>query len=162
MNSYWLIGGGVMLGILIVASVVAAVLQKEAEFEPGSPEAAVQGYLRAIEEGDLQTAYDLLSPELQESCSVEGMFSEVGDHWPRLEDERVTLEEVRAINDVTIVEVNIAGFRNIGLFGPSEYGWDESFALRRIDGEWKFSQAPWPHFSCTRNGPSPSGPRLID
>ena len=162
MNNYWLIGGGVALAALIVASVIAAILQEEAEFEPGSPEAVVQGYLSALEEEDLQAAYEFLSPELQEKCSVESMFSEMGSHWPRLEDERVTLEETRTLNDVAFVEIKFAGFRDVGLFGPSEYDFNASFALRQFNGEWKLSQDPWPHFSCTRNGPSPSNPRPID
>lgn len=162
MNSYWLIGGGVALAVLIVASVITATLQEEAEFEPGSPEAAVQRYLSAVEEKDLQAAYDFLSPELQEKCSVEGMFGEIGSHWPRLEDARLTLEEVRTLNDVKFVEIKFAGFRDVGLFGPSEYDFNVSFALQQFNGMWKLSQDPWPRFSCTRNGPSPSDPRPID
>ena len=156
MNNYWLIGGGVILGILIVASVVAALLQKEAEFETGSPEAAVQAYLRVLDEDDFQAAYQSLSPELQDRCSIEDMFGDMDIHSWRPEGKRITLEEVRTLNDTTFVEIRIAGFRDSGMFGPSEYDFSESFALQMFDGEWKLSQNPLPHFQCARSIPTPT------
>ena len=118
MNSYWLIGGAALLGLLLVASIVTALFQDETEFDPGSPEAAVQAYLRALEEDDFQAAYQALSPELRERCSIEDMFGDMDIHRWRPEDKRITLEEVRTLGDTTFVEIRIAGFRNEGLFGP--------------------------------------------
>ena len=153
MNNYWLIGGGAILGILIVASIVVAVLQKEAEFAPGLPEAAVQAYLRALDEDDFQTAYDLLSSELQSRCSIEDMFGGNRSGWWRLHGRRITLEDTRAFDETTFVTVKIARSSGGGLFGPSEYSFEESFALRQFDGHWKFSQNPWPGFDCARPAP---------
>ncbi len=158
MNNYWLIGGGAVLGILIVASIVAAVLQKEAEFAPGSPEAAVQAYLRALDEEDFQAAYDLLSPELQSRCSTGDMFGRrVSNRW-QLEEKRITLESAQTIEETTFVTVRVAELRGGGLFGPSEYAFEVSFALRQFDGHWKFSQNPWPSFDCARDAPEPPRP----
>ena len=156
MKNYWLIGGAALLGLLLIASVVAAVLQKEADFAPGSPEAAVQAYLRALEEDDFQAAHHALSPELRERCSIEDMFGGRDPHVWRSSDRRITLEEVRTLGDTTFVEIRIAGFRNGGLFGPSEYDFDESFALRQFDGEWKLSHNPLPYFECARPIPEPT------
>ena len=156
MNNYWLIGGGAILGILMVASVVAAVFQREAEFAPGSPEAAVQAYLRALEEDDFQSAHDALSPGLQGRCSIEEMFGDMDIHRWMPEDKRITLEEVRRLNDTTFVEVRIAEMRGDGPFGPSEYAFGETFALQQFDGEWKLSQNPLPHFECARSTPTPT------
>ena len=154
MNNYWLIGGGAILGLLIVASVVAAVLQKEAEFAPGSPEAAVQDYLRALEEDDFQAVHDALSPELRDKCSIEDVFGDMEDiHSWRPEDKRITLEEVRTLNDTTFVEIRIVELRGGGPFGPSEYAFEETFALQQFDGEWKLSQNLLPYFNCARPTP---------
>ena len=153
MKNYWLIGGGAALGLLIVASVVAALLQSEAEFAPGSPEAAVQAYLRALDGDDFQAAYETLSPELQSRCSIKDMFGGIESSRWRTRDRRMTLEDTRTLDDTTFVSVRIAGFRGGDLFGPSEYSFEENFALRQFDGRWRFTQDPWPRFHCARNTP---------
>ncbi len=155
MKNYWLIGGGAALGLLLIASIVAALLQREEEFAPGSPEAAVQDYLRALDDDDFQAAYDALSPELQEKCSIKDMFGGRDSIRWRIGDRRITLEDTRTLDDTTFVSVRIAGFHGGGPLGPSEYAFDENFALRLFDGRWKFSQDPWPRFHCARTTPSP-------
>ena len=152
MNNYWLIGGGAALALLLIASVVAAVLQREAEFAPGSAEAAVQRYLHALEEDDFQTAYDALSPELREECSIEDMFGGRDPEIWGLGDRRVTLKSARTLDDAKYVTVRIARFRNEP-FGPSQGSFQETFELRQFDGDWRFSQYPWPLFSCDRDAP---------
>ncbi|MXY22236.1 MAG: hypothetical protein F4Y49_13000 [Dehalococcoidia bacterium] len=150
MNNYWLIGGGAILGILIVASIVVAVLQSEAEFAPGSPEAAVQAYLRGLDDDDFQAVHDALSPELQDRCSIEDMFGRryVSQRRSALEDKRITFEGARKLNDITFVTVRIVEMHSDGLFGPSGFDYDETFALEQFDGHWKFSENPWPRFDC--------------
>lgn len=150
MNNYWLIGGGAILGLLLVASVVVAVLQNEAEFAPGSPEAAVQAYLRSLHEDDFQAVHDALSPELRDKCSIEDMFSGryPGQRRSVLEDKRITLEGAKTLGETTFVTVRIVELRSDGLFGPSGYDYDETFTLEQFDGHWKFSENPWPHFDC--------------
>lgn len=145
------------MGILIVASIVVSMLQKEAEFAPGSPEAAVQAYLRALDEDDFQAVHDALSPELRERCSVKDMFGGryVGQRRSALEDKRITLEGARKLDDITFVTVRIVELHSDGLFGPSGFDYDETFALEQFDGQWKFSQDPWPRFHCPTESPSP-------
>ncbi len=158
MNNYWLIGGAAVLGLLLIASVVAAVMQNETEFTPGSPEAAIQAYLRALDEDDLQAAYDSLSSELQERCSIEDMFGGRDSEWWRLDDSRITLADTRTVGDTTFVTVRIAQFRHGGPFDSSEYAFDEKFALKQFGEPWKFSENPWPRFSCLRRTPEPVRP----
>ena len=153
MNNYWLIGGGAVLGLLLVASVVVAVLRDEAEFAPGSPEAVIQTYLRALDRNDLRAVHGALSPELRERCSIEDMFDENDLHRWRLRDGEVTLEGSQTIERTTFVTVRIARLSDGGLFGPSEYSFEETFALRQFDEDWKLSREPWPHFACTRDAP---------
>lgn len=158
MNNYWLIGGGAILGILIVASIVVAVLQSEAEFAPGSPEAIVQDYLRSLAEDDFQAAYDALSPELRERCSIEDMVGRRNSRRWQLEEKRMTLESVRTLDQTTFVTVRVTELRGGGLFGPSEYSFEVTFTLRRFGENWKFSQNPWPSFDCARATPEPAHP----
>ena len=156
MNNYWLIGGAAVLGILIVASIVVAILQKEAEFAPGSPESAVQAYLRALDEDDFQAVHDALSPELREKCSIEAMFGDIDIHSWRPEDKRITLEGARTLNDITFVEIRIVELRGGGPFGPSRHAFETTFALQQFDGEWKLSQNPLPYFRCARSIATPT------
>ena len=160
MNNYWLIGGAAVLALLIIASVIAAVTREEAEFAPGSPEAAVQAYLNALISDDFQAARDALSPELRAACSIEDMF---GGRYPgqrrsALEDKRITLEDSRTFGERTFVTVRIAELRSDGLFGPSGYDYDETFTLKQFDGRWKFSKNPWPSFDCAWPTPEPPSP----
>ena len=57
MTRWWLIGAAVFLAVLLVASIALALLSKEAEFAPGTPEHAVQSLLRSVEADDIETAY---------------------------------------------------------------------------------------------------------
>ena len=160
MNNYWLIGGAALLALLLIASVIAAVTREEAEFAPGSPEAAVQAYLNALDADDFPAVRDALSPELQAACSIEDMF---GGRYPDqrrsiLEDKRITLEGSQTFDETTFVIVRITEFRNGDLFGPSGYAFGDSFALKQFDGHWKFSENPWPRFDCARPTPEPSRP----
>ena len=159
MNNYWLISGAAILGLLLAASVIVAILQEEEDFAPGSPEAAVQAYLRALNEEDFQAAYDLLSPELQSRCSIEDTLGgRVSSRW-QIEEKRMTLESAQTVEETTFVTVRVTELSRGGLFGPSEYSFEVSFALRQLDGNWKFSQNPWPSFECARA--APESPRII-
>ena len=66
MSRNWLIGGGIFLVALLVASIVIALLEGEETFPEGSTEKAVQDYLRAAEDDDFETAYVFLSAALKE------------------------------------------------------------------------------------------------
>ena len=162
MNNYWLIGGGAALGLLLIASVAVAVMQDEAEFAPGSPEGAVQDYLRALDEDDFTAAYDALSPELRERCAIEDIFG--GNRSGRwgLDDRRITLEETRTLEGTTFVTVRMAEYRGGGPFSSYDYDFEETFALRRFDDRWRFTEFPWPHFSCDRSDAGFAPPRYID
>ena len=54
MEKYWIIGGGVLLGVLLIGSIVVSLSNDEDVFEPGTPEYTVQQYLLHIERGRLR------------------------------------------------------------------------------------------------------------
>ena len=150
MTKWWIIGVGVVLGALLIGSIALALLSEEAEFAPGTPERAVQGLLRAAEDDDVETAYAMLSQELQEKCALEDYADGSGyrhyDDGDR--DIRATLRDAKAVGDTTFVEVRITQFYGGGPFDSGESSYNRRYALRQEGGEWKFTEYPWPHDYC--------------
>ena len=165
MEKYWIIGGGVLLGVLLIGSIVVSLSNDEDVFEPGTPEYTVQQYLLHIEQGDFEMAHSNLSPDLQSECSVEELFKQLSGRLDRLDDNRITLESVQLVGETTSVTVEVHEFRRGDLFGSSEWSHEHRFFLRQIDGEWKFTDLPWPLFRCDvddQDGGSPAPPRTTD
>ena len=155
MTKVWLIGGGAFLGILLVASVVLALTQQEDLLPLGSPEAAVQEFLKATEADDFQVSYDFLSKELKAECKLEDFAGQRRFDRRGTEDSRVTLEKTTTANGVTFVDVRITQFYGTGPFGSSESSRQERYSLRQEDGLWKFAAYPWPYYNCGPFKPVP-------
>ena len=134
MERYWLIGGGTLLGLLLIASVAISVSRGEAEFDPGSPEFAVQRYVRALVSEDLDAAEALWSPSLKEDCSFEAFALDAGRGLDRLSEARITLEETRVVGQTTVLTVGVVRTTGGGIFGPSEYERSYDFGVRKYDG----------------------------
>ena len=66
MGKLWMIGAASALGVLLVVSVVVALLERETEFEAGTPEAKVQSFLQAMDESEYEDAYSMLTSSLQQ------------------------------------------------------------------------------------------------
>ena len=147
MSNTWLIGGGAALAALLVASILVAVIEGDHEFEPGSPEAAVQTLLRAVDSEDLESAYGLLSDPLREQCTLENFASGSSRPIRDFGNQRLVLEDTRTVGDTVFVDVRVTEFQGGDFFG-SHYSFEQQYALRLIDGQWRFSQYPWPFFQC--------------
>ena len=147
MPKIWLIGGAAFLVVLLAASVVVALTEREEPLPEGTPERAVQLFLVAAEEEDLKTAYALLSEELKEKCSVEGFASKrFGSR--DLKGSRVTLEETKVLNGSVVVIARVTRIQGSGPFGTSESSHEERFTLSRDEGEWRFTYFSWPYYGC--------------
>jgi len=164
MSKAWLIGGGVFLGVLLVASVIVALLESEETLPEGTPEAAVQSFLTATEDENLELAYSFLSTDLQEDCAVEKFAAGDVRVTSGLRDARVTLEKRATVKDTVFVTVRVTHFRGSGPFDSQESAFEQRFALRRDGGgQWRFTEYPWPFsrcgpFSIERPGPVPPRP----
>lgn len=150
MSKLWLIGGAAFLGILLIASIIVALTIDEDILQEGTPEAVVQGFLKAVDTEDFLTAHSFLSEDLKQECPVERFF---GDPHPRnnqLKDARITFEDTKMVNETAFVTVRISRFQGRGgLLGPSESSYEQQYTLRQQDGEWQFSQRyPWPFSRC--------------
>lgn len=72
------IGAGVLALVVLGAAVVLlAGGRQPASFEPGTPEAAMQGYLAAWQDEDYEAAYGFFSDEIRAATSLEQYESQV-------------------------------------------------------------------------------------
>ena len=148
MTKWWLIGAAVFLAVLLIASIVLALTSKEADFAPGTPEHAVQSLLRSVEADDIETAYAMLSQELQQKCELKN-FADGGRYRSRDDRAiRATLRATKTIDDITFVNVEVTQFYGSGPFDSGESSYDRRFALQQEGGEWKFTDYPWPYDYC--------------
>ena len=154
----WLIGGGAFLVVLLVASIIVALLEREEPLTAGTPEAAVQQFLRAAEAEDLALAFDSLSAALQEECSLQEFGGRGYPTRNQLGDARITLEKSQVVDDTAFVTVRISQFRGSGPFGTSESTFEQRYSLMREDGDWKIAEYPWPFFNCGPLKPMPIRP----
>ena len=56
MSRAWLLGGAALLSALLIGSVIVALLDEAEPLPEGTPEAAVQRYLKATEDQDYKLA----------------------------------------------------------------------------------------------------------
>ena len=154
----WLVGGAVFLGAILVASIVVALLESNEPLPTGTPEATVQLFLEAVEDDNIELAYTVLSTDLMVECAVDEFFGTAG--WPgdRLRGDRITLEDVTTVSDTTFVTVRMTNLHGTGPFGTSESSFDQRFSLRQEEGQWRFTEYPWPFSRCGPFKPIPERP----
>lgn len=146
-STRWLVAVAGIVSVVVVASTLVALLANgEQEFEAGTPEAAVQGYLRAVADRDATAALSYIADSVYDECADIPRDAVIrrGDN-----DFRATLEDTVSRSDGVIVDVAITESYGSGVFG-NESTWTYSFSLvRQTDGEWRFSEVPWPLY-CSR------------
>jgi len=112
------------------------------EYEDGTPEATVQGYLNAVLDGDERAASTYLSAELLERCE--------DDSFIRFRDEtsaRIALTDTRVTGAAAVVEVRVSE-GSYGLFDSSDYSHDEIYRLIQTEDGWLIDQLSWPWYGC--------------
>ncbi|MDP7578767.1 MAG: hypothetical protein QGF12_04405 [SAR202 cluster bacterium] len=152
MQSYWLVGAGFLITVLLAIGVVAGLLVNEQDLEEDIPEYAVQQFLKAVSKQDYEEIHSLLSNKF-ENCSVEDLVSEGVEISRMVRDQRVTLEHTQYVEGVAIVRVRITEFSSDGPFGSSENSQEQAYSLRKEWGLWKFTKLPWPYYSCGYSSP---------
>lgn len=130
--------GVVLLGLLVVAAVVGS-NRNTADYEPGTPEAAVQAYFQALIDDRLSDAYELYSPELADTCDR----SPFDAYSPSLS--RVVLDEVTTDGSEATVVVRITQTWDNGPLMVDESTFSETLSLVDEDGRWVFDRVPWPY-----------------
>ncbi|MSQ06700.1 MAG: hypothetical protein EXR54_02035 [Dehalococcoidia bacterium] len=154
-SSKWLAGAGLAILVLIIASLAVALLkrpQTQTLLPQDTPAGAVQHYLLAIEEGESRRAYDFLSSDLQTKCTFDH-FRETTRWQGRSDttdsrDSQITLESERLLDDATEVRVRITDFYVSAPFNVSESSHTQNYLLKKLDGNWRFVDKPWPMNYC--------------
>ena len=156
-SSKWLLGVGLVILALVIASVVVSLLNRSQSvtlLPAGTPGETVQGFLLAIEDGENRKAYDYLSTALQEECTLEHFRDSTrafnrrdrsGENNP---DTRISLESERPIDDAIEVRVRITEIRVSAPFDVNEHSHTQDFLLESLDGHWQFVDEPWPMTWC--------------
>ncbi|MBT5773431.1 MAG: hypothetical protein HOH95_03540 [Dehalococcoidia bacterium] len=142
-SARWLVGIAVAIAAIVVASVVVALTLGDTEtvFDPGTPEATVQAYFRAIQDGDAEASAALFTAELQGRCSTE----ELRRSYQHQEDFSVRIRDTTVRMGVTEIDVRIAISGGDSPFGNG-YDMDQLILLVQEDGEWRIMESPWPSY----------------
>ena len=136
------IGSGIA-ALLVLVSVTVAV-RSPAEFEPGSPEAVVQSYVRSVLDGDVDTAWELLTPALQQRCEADDL-----DDRYRRRTGNIVLVDTDIQDDTARVKLEFTTSYGDDPFDVSDYSHGGRAQLRRIDDQWRISAPPWPPYRCS-------------
>lgn len=133
---------------MALVAIVVASIREPPDLPPGSPEAAVQSYLRAVTEGDARAIRDTYTPELRDRCELEE-----ARRRPPFSEDRLTFEAdllgTRQVDDETVeVRVRITEFYGEPPFGGGGYDHREVFFVERVDGAWRIADMFWPYDVC--------------
>jgi hypothetical protein len=136
-----------VLGAAAVVAVLVASPAEPSEFEPGTPEAVVQEYINALQERDIERAYDLLSENARDDVSREDFRSYTRPWQSPNTMQRIRLTDVDVRNDRATVTVTVETTTGTGI-NVSRYSYQQTVPLVREDGEWRIDD-PYLYFSMT-------------
>ena len=148
-SARWLAGitaGVVLLAVVAVVVTLAAGSSDPEPLPQGSPEAAVQDFIIAIDGGNYSAAYRLLNEDARSQCIENDFRNSVSSG--RSTDMRVQLESIDLFDDQASVTVKIRTFSGSPPFDFSESNYTTTFQLRDVGGEWTILNAPWPFSGC--------------
>ena len=154
-SARWLAGIALAVAALAVTAVIVTIAAGSGDPEPlpkGTPQAAVQDYILAIDHGEFDAAYDLLDTPLRENCEASEFRRQI--RFGEGADIRVRLETVRTFEDEADVTVGITSFSGSPPFDFSERTHTATFSLRQGEG-WRITQAPYPFHGCPFSVPIP-------
>ena len=137
------------LAVLVTIALVAA--RGPETYAPGTPEAALQGFLEAGIDGDSAALFALVTDESRDQCQSALDEERFDEPWHN-DGLRAELEDMTVTGDVATAEVRFHQRGTNDLFGSSSWTYDERFTLERVDGAWLIDRAGWPWLftECTR------------
>ena len=156
MTRVWMIAGASFVGALIVATIALTLLQREQSFEDGTPERAVQDFLKAYDAEDFGSVYDAWADGLRSDCDRDEYLQHAVGSGGRLSDSRVRItdtEYVGADRGRAVVLARETHVSGDGPFGTSEWSNRHRYALALEEGRWRFTEVPWPSSGCPPDEP---------
>lgn len=136
--------GIVVLVVAAVAVVLLAGGPDEADFEPGSPEAALAAYLDAFDARDLERAHAHFSADIRDRWDLdayERMVDDYGHHGDRggQPARRVLFDGTDRTGDVARIRLTIEEFYGDGLGGDT-YRSGRDVRMTREGGSWHIDE----------------------
>lgn len=135
-----------VIGGLVAALVVIALVRDPILLDPTTPEGTVQEYLQAISDEDWEGAFELLDPDSFEGCDAADIQRVT---WQNTFTASLPEEGEPPAGEQVFVVVTM----RFGDGGPFGGGWssDETFVLISNEGFWWITEDPWPyfHWECT-------------
>ena len=135
---------GIVLGIivaaiaLIIALALVLALRPPKQFDPGTPEATVQGYLQAVIDEDQAKAASFMTRDLVKRCGVDlNQIRRGPDSF------RAVIVDTLVLDNVVYVDVELTEGSGGGVFGDP-YGFVETLTLEKSGEDWLIAEAPWP------------------
>ena len=147
MSRIWLFGGMIVVAALVVGSVtIALVTGRDVDLLPAdSPEGVVQRYLLALKNEEYAEAYNYLTSDLRDRCSLAVFVRRAPS--TRVRDTRLTLEETQKFGDNAFVRASITVVRPVSQLDfplrPSEYTYERTYNLKREAGKWRMAEPDW-------------------
>jgi hypothetical protein len=128
----------IALGIVAVVVVATAIVLvgngKPAQYPSDSPEAAVQGYLRAWYDKDYQTAYGYFTATVKSRMSLDGFISQ---QFGSSDNATVSVASVSGSGDRRTVVLDVEEY-----YGPgSSYERQVSISMLLENGAWRINEA---------------------
>jgi hypothetical protein len=148
-SSRWLAGVAAVVVVLIVASVVVALVNRQRQsdlFPEDTPEGTVQRYLQAMEKEDTRGAYDYLGSDLRQYCTYQHFRDNT--QYFETRDMRVSLEKTEPLDGTVEVRVRVTQVYFSPPFNSSESTYSVNFTLEKEGDLWRFSRLPWPLGWC--------------
>ena len=145
----WLAGISISVVVLAIVAVIVTLVAGSGDPKPlpsGSPEAAVQDFILAVDKGDYNTAYAMLHPDVQDYCSPTDFASNLTNQ--RDNSLRISLKSVDTIAGQTHVTVDITNFYGSPPFDYSESTYPAMFVVEQVDGTWMIQEAPYQFSGC--------------
>lgn len=133
--------GVVVLTVVTIAVVLLAGDREAAEFAEDSPEAALQRYLAAYEEGDLDEAHAYFSAAVRRRMDVDA-YQRAVDSWGIgfERDRSVLFDSTSGTGDRIELHLIVEEFSGDGLSGET-YRSPRDVRLVREGGDWRIDQA---------------------
>lgn len=135
---------GVVIGAVVLVAVVAGVVaatRPSHEFQAGTPEAAVQGLVQALIEGDAPEASRFFASG--SDCDVDDV-----ERARDIDPSRVVLQNTEIEDRTARVTVEVVTGLDGGPFDVEEYSQSHTYHLVEEGDGWRVTNEPWPLFSC--------------
>ncbi|HEV2109598.1 MAG TPA: hypothetical protein VGR16_15160 [Thermomicrobiales bacterium] len=126
-----------LTGLVVIVTIVLAFTlgdREPATFDPGTPERAVQDYLQALDDGDVEAAYALLASEYRRTTSLATFTNSGGQKYGYRQDaDRVTVEDVDIDGETARLQLGLRFVADDG----DDYEQEIDVALVRESGAWR-------------------------